>query len=120
MRLYDCEYREGRADSAPELRREERPRTEIKEAESSQGLNMCVLPHRLPEDRLNRDYPYISAAEELETYEAQMSPKDYLEEAGAKIAMQIEDDARRFGRLRTLADARSAGTPGKCMGGARA
>jgi hypothetical protein len=120
MRLYECEYREGRADSAPDLRREERPRTEIREADQKKELHMVVLPHRLPEDQMEQEHPSISAAEELETYEAEMTPKDYLEEAGARIAMQIEDDARRFGRLRTLANARSAGTPGKCMGGARA
>ena len=105
MKLYECEYREGRAASAPQLRREQRVGLEIKEAEqnvsssrSSSSVCMVTLPHRLGRDRLEKDFPTIESAEELETYEAEISGKDPIMEAGERIAQEIDDEAGRYGR----------------------
>ena len=98
MRLYDCDYRPGRAESAPLLRREQRLGTEIRQADGRSALQTCYLPHTLGIREREELHPRIEAAEEIETFEAELSGRSYLEEAGAKIAEEIEDEARRCGR----------------------
>jgi hypothetical protein len=98
MRLYDCEYRDGRAESAPMLRREQRGGMEIRQANRGGAVNMLVLPHVLDKAKMEALHPAIHAAEELECYEAELGGRDYLGEAGSKIAAEIEDDAKRNGR----------------------
>ena len=98
MKLYDCDFRDGRAASAPKLRQEERPGVEIKEADRGSSLQMCELPHNLPRDQLDREHPAIQAAEELESYEEELNKDDFIEMAGSKIALEIEAQARRYGR----------------------
>ena len=98
MRLYDCEYRDGRAESAPTLRREQRGGMEIRQANRGGSVNMVFLPHSLDKAKMEAMHPTINAAEELECYEAELGGRDYLGEAGAKIAEEIEADAKRNGR----------------------
>ena len=98
MKLYECKFAGGRAELAPELRREERYGTDIKEAHSLEDLMM--LPHELSDEEMDRLYPELEAPPDNEINESIFMPKDHLGEHGAKIAEKIMDEARAYGRRR--------------------
>ena len=98
MKLYECKFAGGRAELAPELRREERYGTDIKEAHSIEDLMM--LPHEQNADEMDRLYPELEAPPDDEIDESIFMPKDYLGMHGTKIAEEIMDEARAHGRRR--------------------
>ena len=101
VKLFECEYRGGRAASAPQLRREQRQGVEIKEADVSVNhVGIEVLPHNMDGDELEAFFPCVVAAPELEVYEAELHGRNFLEEAGLKIAEAIEAEAKSAGRRR--------------------
>ena len=106
VKLFDMEYREGRAEAAPELRREERPRVEMKEIHEqteavSKGDSLNLLPH-LQAD-MEKRYPAIEAADDWESFdEACMYGFDYMREHGDKLASRIQEEADQNGRRRNV------------------
>ena len=97
-RLYDLEYRAGRPDASPELRREDRPRAEMKDMESS-GDAVCLLPHMQP-DR-DQKYPIIEPAEDWESFdESCMQGFDYLKAHADKVIEDVEREVDVYGRRR--------------------
>ena len=101
VRLFDMEYREGRAEASPELRREERPRIEMKEINEQSKDSLNLLPH-LQED-MEKRYPAIEAADDWESFdEACMYGFDYMREHGDKLASQLQAEADKNGRRRNV------------------
>ena len=101
VRLFDMEYREGRAEAAPELRREERPRIEMKEINEQSKDSLNLLPH-LQED-MEKRYPAIEAADDWESFdEACMYGFEYMREHGGKLASQLQEEADKNVRRRNV------------------
>ena len=125
VKLFDMEYREGRAEAAPELRREERPRVEMKEINDQDASRGRILPPPADEpgmakrraepqeDGLNllphlqadmeERYPAIEAADDWESFdESCMYGFDHMREHGEKLASQIQEEADQNGRRRNV------------------
>jgi hypothetical protein len=101
MKLFDCKFLGGRAEAAPQLRREERPRTEMKDIDEEHG-EINVLPHLHGGD-LDQLYPQLEAADDWDTFdEACMYYPDYLERHGLKMAADISAQAAIEGRKRRV------------------
>ena len=98
IQLYDCKYLQGRAESAPQLRREQRNKQELKDETS---LN-AVLPHTLSMEELERNHPKAEIIDDdfigfdLEV----MHEQDYLGWYGQKLSFDIMATAELHGRRR--------------------
>jgi hypothetical protein len=120
IRLFDLKYMPGRAASAPQLRTEQRSRTELKDAEAGEledELN-ALLPHQLGTAALDQHHPQAEAVDDhfMEFDEACMHGQDYLGWYGQMIGQGIMHSAELHGRKRHLPDdsadvAKSAGEP---------
>jgi hypothetical protein len=103
MDLFACDYRDGRSQAAPMLRRTERMGTEMRdEAELSAVRARDRLPHYLSEDLLDVNYPKVHAPPELETTGYQMNGEDVVIACGLRVADRIMEAAGKQGRLRHL------------------
>ena len=98
VRMFDMEYRDGRAEAAPDLRREERPRAEMKDIDDS-GDGIHLLPH-LREDA-DREFPPIQAADDWESFdESCMHGFDFMKAHADRITQEIHDEVEKHGRRR--------------------
>jgi hypothetical protein len=102
MRLFSCKYLPGRAQSAPQLRREQRTKTEMRDGENTE-IN-AVLPHHLDQEALNLHHPqaYI-INDDFEGFDDKvMYEQDYLSVYGEKMGVEIMKAAETYGRKRRL------------------
>ena len=102
IQLFDCEFRGGRAESAPKMRTNTSTRTTMAEAhavDERQGENAPVMPHKVfSKEELDALYPSIEVPDEDDGEEEEK--EDQLLKAGEEIAEEICEKALRFGRRR--------------------
>jgi hypothetical protein len=98
MRLYDCKYMSGRAESAPQLRTEQRGKSELRDAEEGE-LNM-LMPHAFTGRDLENRYPKATAIDDqYEDFDdTLMHGQDYLNWYGEQLGMGIMATATALGR----------------------
>ena len=98
IQLYDCKYLQGRAESAPQLRREQRNKQELKDETS---LN-AVLPHTLSMEELERSHPKAEIIDDdFNGFDLEvMHEQDYLGWYGQKLGFDIMATAELHGRRR--------------------
>ena len=108
MELFDCKYRSGRAESAPQTRKSQAPRTMIAEAdehevnalgssdaervefqgETSEG-DEPLMPHRLYEEgQLRNLYPTLRVPAEDDCEDLQREEDDLLLQSGHEVVEQ--------------------------------
>jgi hypothetical protein len=107
MRLFDVKFESGRAESAPRLRREERQRVEMRdindEAEQDAEEGLYVLPHLMDERTLEENFPAVQAADDWDEFNVEeLNGPNFLEMAGDRVAKQVMEEARKFGRRRVV------------------
>ncbi len=125
VRLYDCEFRDGRAESAPKLRRGESGKqtlanedrlNAVSEKERSQEEEeeeeaMPWMPHTsLNRQELDDRFPSLQAPDDESLEDVVRDGDDPLLQYGHKIAQRITEDMAVRGRTRHDADARDGGT----------
>ncbi len=103
-RLFELEFRGGRAASAPQTRESTGTKATLAEVmalgggHDSQGEPSPVMPHKIHSlEELNRLYPSIEAVEAADNDEIE---DDALLAEGLKIAKDIVEQASSFGRRR--------------------
>ena len=121
VRLYDCEFRDGRAESAPKLRRG----TSGKRTMADDGRLDAVteeeeeavpwMPHNcLSRLELDNRFPPLEAPEDECLEDVACDEDDPLLQYGRKVAQQIAEDMAVRGRTRR--DAHEDWTTGKRSG----
>ena len=108
-KLFELEFRGGRAASAPQTRESAGSKATLAEAlavdggHGSEGEPAPIMPHRNRSgDELDQLYPPIEAVEAVDDDEID---NDALLEKGLKIAKDIVVQASNFGRRRVQRDA---------------
>ena len=115
VRLFDCHFMSGRADSAPKLRRSQQSKCTLGDAGLDQGreteeayviepgqreANPC-MPHTcLDRASLELQYPDMTAADEPYTEYSPMDHTDHIYQHGLKIAQDIHESMQQFGRTK--------------------
>ncbi len=109
VRLLGCSFAEGRPDAAPTLREGQRRGLTMAEAEaegmtaaiSDAELCMPVMPHvSLGEEELDRLYPSLVPADEVDDPDADDGTGDPVYQHGLGVATAIERDMVVLGRTR--------------------
>ena len=117
-KLYELEYRGGRAASAPTTRKSTGTRATMAEIHTmtsttnatldQQQLNdpttdsAPIMPHRICKpEQLDREYPSIEAVDAVDGDE---EPRDLLLEEGERVAREIMEQANSVGRKRISTD----------------
>jgi hypothetical protein len=102
IRLFDCQYLPGRAEAAPQLRREQRNKSEMKDGETS-SLN-AVLPHCKTLKEIEAEHPRAAIVDDdFEEFDDKvMHEQDHLGWYGQKMGMEIMKAAEMHGRKRHL------------------
>ncbi len=101
--LFECDFRGGRAESAPEVRATPGIRTKMSEAftveqEESAGIEV-IMPHRVYSDEeLDREYPPLQVADEVDGPDLQCDEQDALVQHGKVITQDINKMAAEYGR----------------------
>ena len=104
--LFDCNFRGGRAASAPQMRRTPTSKTTMAEANhldepAMDLLPEPIMPHKLGEHDLLTNYPPLEIPnEEGEEYEEE----DEILKHGMKIAQEVQQMAEKHGRRRHVRD----------------
>ena len=107
--MFECDFRGGRAQSAPKMRTGLGTRTELAEAnavdkDEYDGLADPIMLHRsFDHDQLNLMYPRLTVPCDHD-YDYEVDQEDTLLRAGRKIAEGIVDNARRHGRRKRAED----------------
>ena len=111
VKLFDCEFRSGRAQSAPKTRATPGTRTTMAEAygleeqgnraqttpKAEGGLQDPVMPHRVcSREELDQEYPAVIVPEEEHTENAEED--DLMLKEGKKVSEEIIKKALTFGR----------------------
>ena len=108
-KLYDCYFRDGRADSAPALRTgESQKQTLAKAATTSSSVHSLVaapyMPHNLfSKEELDREYPSLEVVDDLPLQDLTRLEDDKLYSAGMKVVQQILREMAVIGRTRKVA-----------------
>ena len=116
-KLFDSEYRGGRADSAAKTRTTPGMKTTMAEAHANMqtlveayavddqsGLEP-IMPHKsFTEETLNKMYPAVTVPEAVDAGDPQTDAKDPLVEAGLREAEEIMRAAELQGRRRRAAE----------------
>ena len=104
--LFDCDFRGGRAASAPQTRASASTRTTMAEAYTvgagSEGEHQDpLMPHRvLDREELDRQYPSIEVHEEENLKDYGDAQDDPMVAAGSKVIEEIQRKAEDHGRRR--------------------
>jgi len=100
IRLFDCKYLPGRAQAAPQLRREQRSKSEMRDGEMT-SLN-AVLPHCKSREEMEADHPKAEIInDDFEEFDFQvMHEQDHLGWFGQQMGMDIMKTAELHGRKR--------------------
>ena len=121
--LFDCYFRDGRAETAPLLRRSTTTGSKISEAdgagdvmavcdanqwpegildpESEQAAEQPCMPHLLYGERdIDARYPSLSAPAQLDVDDAQNDAWDCIYQRGLREAQDIVADMRSYGRMK--------------------
>jgi hypothetical protein len=102
-RLFDCEFRSGRADSAPQVRLTESTKATLAELwavdDSGERVpTVPIMPHRIfSQEALDRLYPPLTVADAADDEE---DVKDPILERGMEIANELIDKTNLLGRRR--------------------
>jgi hypothetical protein len=132
--LFNCEFRSGRAESAPTLRKDQGNKTTMAdyhnddlpeegevnevngeiaqgETEEDQQDLLMILPHLvMTTEELNAAYPSLQAPEDFDQHNVE--PAEPTLEVGMREAASIASAMRRFGRTkRDLSNATGLGIP---------
>ena len=101
VKLFDCVYMTGRAKSAPQTRTSTSDRVTIAEANTVNYQELDpVMPHKLTTpDRLDVDYPPVTVPDDYD-HDYHDERTDELLRQGTKVAEEIIEDTRKFGRRR--------------------
>ena len=108
VELHGCRYRDGRAESAPQLRKDESDKFTMADAElnaaAQEEEHAPSMPHVMyGQQELDRRHPKLEVPDEelLErSHEAETDAGDAVLRHGTSLARQIEEDMTRFGRTR--------------------
>ena len=107
MKLFECDFRGGRAQSAPKMRTGAGTRTELAEAnavdkDEHDGLPDPIMPHRCyDDDQLNIIYPPLTVPND-DDHDYEVDQEDGPLSAGRRIAEGIAEAARRHGRKKRV------------------
>ena len=106
-KLFDCEYRDGRAASAPQTRTGQGVKRTMSEAmvirEGIQEGCVPVMPHRVhTEEELDELYPPLKVADDVADEDMKVCGEDDLLRHGEGIARSIISDAACHGRKRMV------------------
>ncbi len=116
LELYDCEFRDGRAESAPQVRTGDSGRTKIAEADASQEIAVAQeeeeeqptvprMPHlEYGRERLDAAYPSLAAPDDEPLDDLTRLEDDVLYGKGMEIAQNIINDMVQHGRRRRTGD----------------
>ena len=101
--LFECDFRGGRAESAPEVRITPGIRTTMSEAftveQGSYNDDELIMPHSVYNgDELDRGYPPLQVADEVDGPDLQCDDNDALVQHGKVIAQDITQMAAEYGR----------------------
>ena len=106
IKLYDCYYRNGRAESAPAMRTgaSEKP-TLAKAGQGSElgvvGANEPCMPHNLwAQEELDARYPSLRAVADLELDDLSRLEDERLYAAGMSVVQQVLEEMTTHGRRR--------------------
>ena len=99
VNLFDCVYMTGRAASAPQTRTTANERVTMAEANAANYDELDpVMPRKLATpDRLDADYPPITVPDD-DYHDDHDDHTDELLRQGARVAEDIIEDTRKFGR----------------------
>ncbi len=106
-RLFDVEYRSGRAANAAQTRKTPGTKTTMASADE-EAMAICednrtlpIMPHRLHSpEALDRLYPTLQVPPAVDEGDPQADERDGLLEHGLKCAKKIMDAATEHGRRR--------------------
>ncbi len=120
--IFGCQYLDGRAESAPQLRRGESMRTTM--AQASEGLGAVqgddgneedqewlqpVMPHlAYSHDEMDARHPRLQAPEEENLEDFADDTGDAVFQRGLALAREIQQQAVEVGRKRNTAEAHAA------------
>ncbi len=106
-RLFDCEYKGGRAASAPQTRSAQGNTVTMSEAMVLEDGSIAqenyepVMPHRtMTREQLDCAYPSLQAPEELDNEDERVQGEDDLLKHGERIAGEIIKSTMIHGRKR--------------------
>jgi hypothetical protein len=114
MKLYDCRYTSGRAESAPQTRAAAEGRLTMADADAVQAVQSKGetstedrdpdMPHlRLPRSLLERLHPaLVLPADQDDEADLRDDDEDGILVEGDRIINEIMDEARAYGRRRSL------------------
>ena len=117
VKLYDCQYRDGRAESAPQLRAGKSAKAtmasgardlevspvdnELGNQEENEQASAPWMPHlALTEEELDRRFPGIQAPEDEHLDDIAKDDDDMMLKHGTKIANDISEGMLKHGRTR--------------------
>jgi len=110
VKLFGCEYREGRASAAPMLRRTQSDKRTMAEAETEgltagvnedEELSRPVMPHKIfNEEELDKLYPAFNAPAEVDNPDATDDAQDVVLQHGWQLAGDIAKAMQTNGRTR--------------------
>ncbi len=105
VELHGCRYREGRAESAPQMRKGESETFTMADAQLNiQDESTPFMPHLIyTEDELEQHHPKLEAPDEElldDSHEIEADSRDSVLQHGLSVARQIEEETTRFGRTR--------------------
>ena len=118
LRLYDCHYMHGRADSAPNMRTDASNKRKIAEAdgnreteakeeeapghevEGDDGYAPCMPHLGASADTIEQTYPELRAPDELGMEDLTQLEDDLLYNQGMERVQQIIDSMAKHGRIR--------------------
>jgi len=117
VRLLGCKFLDGRPEAAPALREGQRRGLTMAEAEAdgitaavaAEELAMPIMPHiSLEADELDRLYPSLVPADEVDDPDADDGTEDLVYQHGLGVAAAIERDMVTLGRTRREGQSRPA------------
>jgi len=108
-KLFECEYKGGRAASAPQTRSAQGDKVTMSEAmmindkDTAQEEYEPVMPHRvMTQEELDCAYPSLRAPEEPDNEDTRIQGEDDLLRYGEGVAKEIIDEATIHGRRRVM------------------
>ena len=116
--LYDCHFRDGRAESAPLTRTGETSKVTIAQAEraisglcdNDEGLNFSMPHLGLSNQEVEEKYPSLEAVDDLELNDLARLEDDSLYAAGMRVVQDILHEMAVAGRTRHVLSSKTATT----------
>ena len=100
--LFDCEFRGGRADSAPQIRAGSGVKITMADADTMKVEDdETVIPHlRYRDEEMDRLYPRLEAPEDFEEEEEESDEEEWIKGRGRAAVRELEEKTMKEGRRR--------------------